>query len=749
MSHGVNRKNMAIRVWVLAILGPLIAMLVTWQSSLAIANIGGGAKPPQAIVQELRLIPTDEILEEINEISVGAYGLGGYKDDEIIAAADAALNGRWVFNDGLRDITVPDKGIKGILNTEMGDLQFCSLIVPNLFARAFKISGETKYLQEAVRYVLGWSEFESSMIVPSSCVFNDHATAARAIVVTEIWRLYRNSEIYDAFEASYLLQYVQKLSHLLMYPALYEYRTNHGIMQNLSLLHLAIAFPLLQTSESSWEVGKSRLLSQLEYYINEEGVILEHSPGYHQNGLRRLAAAWRYLGLMGDAVPQDLASRYRKGLDFQAALRRPDRTLPLIGDTDDHAYSPIQVASFDGSSVVSTELRHEPSGTEIPNKTTAAPGAGWIVLWDGLKYWPNAEYLAQTVFHWGNFPTKAHKHADELAISIWSGGVQWVRGVGYWPYERSRIEAIGWRSSNGPHWLNESATNNRHSSLVGSVIGEAVTFLNVLRTTEDGAAIRRQLIKIHDDTWILFDSFESATPGTAEVLWRLSPAIVVGYSSETEFALRSTRARQIMYMLVDGSGEMKIETDLSGSTEWNSGLMDDYRIGKSPAIRLTSSDTDVVIVTVFRLDNTNEENVGSVPVTWRWKDAAHWQVAVAAKGYDDVSVERRSNVLRVTTDEATSRAFEISTAIAETAAAPRQSALQALHRDTDHYGTPYQPMMERRAKVTVFIVVTAVAQLILFFLVRLKEDRLWRPLAICSSVAWIGFSLYLGTSFLV
>src|SRR5690606_26953026 len=204
--------------------------------------------------------------------------------------------------------------------------------------------------------------------------FNDHATAARSIVVTEVWRQYRASDAYDADAAAGILSYVQKLMSMLADERLYEYRSNHGIMQNLSLLHLSIAFPSLKPSLSSWTVGRTRLLSQLEYYINKEGVILEHSPGYHHNGLRRLAAAWRYFGLKGEPVPEDFFVRYQKALKFQRALYRPDRTLPPVGDTGDYTYTPIDVAMFD-EDLVATSIRDAPPTSAGPDAVTAAPGA--------------------------------------------------------------------------------------------------------------------------------------------------------------------------------------------------------------------------------------------------------------------------------------------------------------------------------------------------------------------------------------
>ncbi len=59
------------------------------------------------------------------------------------------------------------------------DLQFCSLIVPNLLASAFDLSRDVRFLKEAEKYVLAWSKFKSSLPIPGGYVFTDHAIAAR------------------------------------------------------------------------------------------------------------------------------------------------------------------------------------------------------------------------------------------------------------------------------------------------------------------------------------------------------------------------------------------------------------------------------------------------------------------------------------------------------------------------------------------------------------------------------------------
>jgi hypothetical protein len=731
------------RILFIIILGPLIAFFAVWQQPFSIARISQGEQASLETVDALRAVPGDAVLRELREIAVSYPRFDVMEDDEVLDAADEMLGGGDVPGELGRNLGVPFEPGPHLFGESSWHLDLHSFSIPSLLGRAYEVSGNAIYIRAAAEYIGDWARFESSLLAPRGYFFNDHATAARSIVVAEIWRQYRNSDAYEQETAADVVRYVQKLMGMLADDRLYEYRSNHGIMQNLSILHLSIAFPLLQPSRHNWQVGKNRLLSQLEYYINEEGVILEHSPGYHHNGLRRLAAAWRYLGLNGDPVPQDFVVRYQKALEFQNALYRPDRTLPPVGDTGDYTYSPIRTASFNDD-FVATGIHAPPQAAAAPEPVAAAPGAGWAILWDGLEHWPDSAKLAQTAVHWGNFPTKAHKHADELGVSIWSKGVQWVRGVGYWPYGNSRVDATGWRSSNGPHWSDESAADERYSSLVGSVLDEAVTFLHLLRTNENGERIHRQLVKIHDDLWIVLDSFESHGPKSAEVVWRLSPDIVLTALGGNELLLAPGHGRQKMRMLIDGSTNVTVDPDVSGSSPWNSGLLVDREIGKSPAVRVTSLGRDAEIVTIFRLATDNDGKAGTFKIVRRWDDATSWQISVVSTDHADVNVERRAETVHITVGEAAARPFRISTEIAEAAIVPRDLALQAFDRNNERHDDPFRPRVPQRAKASLVIVVVAAAQLILLFIVRLKQDKLMLPLAIYSSIAWLGLSLFLG-----
>ena len=216
-------------------------------------------------------------------------------------------------------------------------------------------------------------------------------------------------------------------------PGHFTFSTNHGVMQNLALWHLGLAFPTLPDAARYRDTAFTRLKQQMAFYMNREGVVLEHSTGYHRWGVEFLGMAMRYLALTGTPAPADWVEKYDRAKAFYAQVRRPDGSLPPVGDTDDKpdAIGPMTVEI--GPDGRSSGLRREPAWR--PRKPDGLyPAAGYSVWWDGLERWPDPRALTQTVVAWSRFPGHGHKHADEPSVSLWAAGELWWSNTGYWAW---------------------------------------------------------------------------------------------------------------------------------------------------------------------------------------------------------------------------------------------------------------------------------------------------------------------------
>jgi len=727
--------------WLLiGLIGPVVALLVTWLPPLAICHVGARNQATQRHVEQLRHAPTDTVLANLRSFAVPAGGFSGLSVAETVRAADGVLHGRLELPRLSHLVDVPFNPDGDVFGTMGWHLQLCSLIVPNLLARAYSVTGDNRFLEAAVKYVLDWSRFESALRLPRGYIFNDHAVAARAIVVTEVWHQYRASAIYRPEIGVELVAYAQRTASLLRKPELYTYRTNHGLMQSLSLLHLAIAFPQLPDANLNRVVGTQRFLAQISYYINEEGVVLENSAGYHEHGLDMLAAGLRYFALLGVPVPADLQARFQKGLRFYAALRRPDSTLPPLGDTEDDPSDVPDVAALGYGSAVSAR----------PEPLALAPAAGYAVLWQGLDLWPEVATLSQVVMNWSNFPTRVHKHADDLGLSLWTGGVQWITSVGYWPYDagQGRERAIGWRGSSAPHWVGENVEVERSNTLLSAVRAERTVYLDVSRVNADGSSARRHFVQIGRRTWATIDSFDSSRPRGAEIVWHFGPGTVLGMQGPDRFLLKKTGSPLVMIMNFGGSAGWTAEADASGAATWNSGVYSAGRITRSPAIRLTASGKAPVLLSVFELRDSASTDRGAGAVDLKWHGPEQWGVSISGPDAGQTVLKRTGQRFSVIEAGSKQESWALSPEPdrAEADAADR-FARAALEDATGRYGHRFEPMLERRTKVTAAIVACGAFQLLLFALVRRKV--LWRMIFSTSAVCWIALATFLHLRFLV
>ena len=190
--------------------------------------------------------------------------------------------------------------------------------------------------------------------------------------------------------------------------------SNHGFYQAIGQFAAARRFADLPMMAAYAEQGLQRWQNILSTQFSNNGVHLEHSPGYHQMVLGTLLGA-RTSGLLAHlAVPPDL-SKMQEVLSWMIA---PDFTLAPIGDTD---------PQFAGENLGAVEeLEVAPlawlvsggrTGTDPPMGAAEYRTEGYAfgrLLSAGEDDPRRAAWLAQ---HCG-FHSRTHKHADHGSF-IW------------------------------------------------------------------------------------------------------------------------------------------------------------------------------------------------------------------------------------------------------------------------------------------------------------------------------------------
>lgn len=460
------------------------------------------------IIDACRRMPADSVFNELKTFSF-ALELASNDDSQLVVIAEKILQGK-VEIPGRPSIAIgmpfdADDLDKRIPTWPAWRLFFAGFAIPDVLLRAYQVTGRDDFLMAARDIILAWATYQRDAWLPKGFLWNDHAIAARILVLANFWKLYRNHPDYEPEVAKNLFEMVARSGQLLAKPEHFTFSTNHGIMQNLALWHICLAFPTLPNVEFYKQLAFERMRDQMIFYINDEGVVLEHSAGYQRAGLQFIGMAFRYLTLMNIPIPAEWRVKYQKAQDFYAQLRRPDGTLPTFGDTGSVRGSLGPVVTNVDANGRSEILKYQKNW--LPKQSNSLyPVAGYSIWWDGLEEWPIEDKLSQTVVAWSYFPGHSHKHADEMSVLLWAGGQKWWTNVGYWPYgTKGRSEAVSWAGSNAPHLVNEVSNSVRSTKLNYYGWSDYLTMIDLERRGPQEYVARRQVVQLKPNLWIVID----------------------------------------------------------------------------------------------------------------------------------------------------------------------------------------------------------------------------------------------------
>ena len=484
-------------------------------------------------IDEARHVPDNALLAELGSYDLYP-SLPWANDQHLVKAAEMLLQGR-VELPGFQPatVTLPLSSAAMASGPTMWQLFVQSLGLPRVLLDAYKLDGRPEFLNAATEYLLAYDAYEGSGWAPGgylwkdswrSFVRNDHAVSARVPVLTEFWRLYRHSPNYRPEVGNAVFRMIGRASWLLADPSRFTVATNHGVMQNLAVCNINLAFPTLPGTEDYCRLARERLNQQFAFLVNDEGFVLEHSPGYQEFDLRLIAIAFRYMTLSKLEIPEPWLRKYQAAQQVYAQLRRPDGSLPLFGDTDGgegDAGPVIAVVDNQGQAGKLTRRSWSPNDAVL-----LAPVAGYCLWWNGLGDWPVSNRLSQTAISWSYFQGMGHKHADEMSLAFWARGTSWWANVGYWPYDAAgRNMAESWDGSNAPHLVDESADSVRETRLRYQGHNGRLAMVDLERVGPGSYKARRQIVQVGPRIWLVIDASSGGKNGRTRATWTTSPAV--------------------------------------------------------------------------------------------------------------------------------------------------------------------------------------------------------------------------------
>lgn len=600
------------------------------------------------MVDRARQVPSDAVLDELS-----AYR---FFDDEnglfSVQEAERILRGEFTYpGEAFYPVHLPFDAQDIDQGSQNWQLFQARLIIPRILVAAYRATGREEFFTMARDVILGWASYERRALVPRGDLWFDHAIAERMLALAEFWSVYRHHPSFNPDEAQTLFVFVARSRSFLSNPAFYYRLSNHGVMQDLALWHVSIAFPTLPEAPHYSQVAFERLSKLMAFYIDEQGVVLEHSAGYHKTGVQFMSLAFRYMTLLGIEVPSIWRQKFARAQEVYARLRRPDGSLPMFGDTEGgvHLPGPVVPESEQGGSYGPLKRRAE----KVHPQSEVYPVAGYSIWWDGLEH---PERLSQTVVAWSYFPGFAHKHADEMSVLLWARGQTWWTNVGYWPYGTAeRREAESWNGSNAPHLVGESASSSRKTQLLGESRGSGLSFIDLERRGPEGYVARRQVVQARSGLWIVLDHTLSDRQDHTATLWTTAHDVLLRNGRfPGSYDLTRAADKSVLRAFVFGSKETNILEYRGSRIPFAGWQMGEAVPNPASAIMIEQPAQDSWAAAVWAFDDGGGpgEKITAMPSMNLWKGPENWMVSIPMES-GTIRLLRESNTLSLKDGNAT------------------------------------------------------------------------------------------------
>ena len=668
-------------------------------------------------------MPTDSQLQEIERQSL-ALPLR-MNDAELLEAAARLRAGELALK-GYPSIDISlsfakEDLLKGL---PTWGLYFGSLAATEILARAYEITRDDTWLSAALQHTIGFIEYERTAWLPDGFLWNDHAISGRISVLVKLWRLYRNHPDFNPETGRLLVEHVLRCRNLLAKNSQFTFNTNHGVMQNVSLLQIAAAFPGLPDETRYRKLAGERLDRQFAFYFSDEGVVLEHSAEYHALGIQLLGMAIRLQEILGEPIPPRWIQLHRKANAFLDLIRLPDDGLPMFGNTNSMPAFPPEHSDAG---------RDERSHCISRQGIHLYPVTGYAVLWNC------GHQSSQTVMALAQFVGHGHKHADELSLLTWTRGSRWLTSIGYWPYGVPGDEqAYGWDGSNAPHWTRELAAGEREPRLLASATSDGITFLDTVRKGTDGSEFRRQVLQLDEGWWIVLDFSNGPAKAEAEVLWTFYPGITLSHKGDNAY-LASMGANEMMVNIA-GASSVSHRIVMAERSPWRGWVVKDG-VPAPAATVLVHFPAGTPLVSSFRAEDKDKSDSLKIEFLAEQGPEA-WELAI------DVAGVRKANITRQPEGHIELKGIErIGDARLMLTPAPdvraERTAIRTAYSSLAAEFPRYREVFHYRLKATKLLLAIFVVQEILLALILIYRRRLFPAVRLCEITAWAGGGLAL------
>lgn len=199
--------------------------------------------------------------------------------------------------------------------------------------QAYRLTGDERYAEIFAARIRAWMRAN-----PRGTGINWASSLEVALrMISWCWALFlfRGSMALSPELFVEMLEWIRaQAAHVERYLSYYFSPNTHLTGEALGLFYVGVLFPELSEAEHWRTLGTRILVEQIEQQVLPDGVYLEQSTCYQ----RYTAETYLHFLILADrngiAVPATVGERVQRMLDFLLTVRRPDGSMPQIGDAD-------------------------------------------------------------------------------------------------------------------------------------------------------------------------------------------------------------------------------------------------------------------------------------------------------------------------------------------------------------------------------------------------------------------------------
>jgi hypothetical protein len=213
------------------------------------------------MMEQARQLPSDDMLEELSGLRFFDSENGLYT----VEVAEKILQGQIALpGEHSRRIHLPFDP-HDIYEADWR-LLHARLVIPRILLNAYRTTKREEFFMMARDVILGVASYERRALIPTGYLWSDHAISERVFALVDFWAMYRHHPSYSDEVAKDLLLFAARNGKFLSDPAVFVLLSNHGVMQNLALWHLSLAFPSLPDAHLYSTLAFERLSKLMDFY---------------------------------------------------------------------------------------------------------------------------------------------------------------------------------------------------------------------------------------------------------------------------------------------------------------------------------------------------------------------------------------------------------------------------------------------------------------------------------------------------